>query len=48
MQLGIDITYMHTSFGGCDPFSFRDTAAFQKRPNFPFVAWTIVHGHQKI
>ena len=41
MQVGIDITCMHTSFGGCDPFSFGDMAAFQKRPNFPFGAWTI-------
>ena len=45
MQVGIDITCMHTSFGGCDPFSFGDMATFQKRPNFPFGAWTIVHGH---
>ena len=48
MQVGIDITSMHTSFGGCDPFSFGDMATFQKRPNFPFRAWTIVHGHRKI
>ena len=49
MQIGIDITCMHTRFGGCDPFSFGDMAAFQKRPNFPFGAWTIiVHGHGKI
>ena len=41
MQVGIDITCMHISFGGCDPFSFGDMAAFQKRPNFPFGAWTI-------
>ena len=27
---------------------FRDIATFQKQPNFPFGAWTIVHGHQKI
>ena len=24
MQVGIDITCMHTNFGGCDPFSFGD------------------------
>ena len=29
-------------------FNFGDMAAFQKKPNFPFGAWTIVHGHQKI
>ena len=26
----------------------EDMATFQKRPNFPFGAWTIVHGHGKI
>ena len=26
---------------------FGDMVTFQKRPNFPFGAWTIVHGHQK-
>ena len=48
MQLGVDVTCMHTSFGGRDPSGFGDMATFQKRPNFPFGAWTIVHGHQKI
>ena len=48
MQVGIDVMCMHTSFGGRDPFSFGDMATFQKRPNFPFGAWTIVHGCQKI
>ena len=37
-----------TSFGGCDHFGFGDMATFQKQPNFPFWAWTIVHGHRKI
>ena len=27
---------------------FRRMATFQKRPNYPFGAWTIVHGHRKI
>ena len=45
MQVEIDVTCMHTSFGGCDPSGFGDMATFQKRPNFPFGAWTIVHGH---
>ena len=27
---------------------FRRYCYLQKRPNFPFGAWTIVHGHQKI
>ena len=33
---------MHTSFGGRDPSGFGDMATFQKWPNFPFGAWTIV------
>ena len=41
MQVGVDVTCMHTSFGGCDPFGFGDMATFQKWPNFPFGAWTI-------
>ena len=48
MQVGIDVTCMYTSFGGHGLSSFGDMATFQKRPNFPFEAWTIVHGHQKI
>ena len=42
MQVGIDIKCMHTSFGGCGLSGFRDIATFQKRPNFPFRAWTMV------
>ena len=41
MQVEIDVTCMHASFGGRDLFSFGDMATFQKRPNFPFGAWTI-------
>ena len=41
MQVGIDVKCMHTSFGGRDPSGFGDMATFQKRPNFPFGAWTI-------
>ena len=48
MQVGIDVTCIHASFGGCGLFNFRDMATFQKRPNFPFEAWTIVHGHRKM
>ena len=48
MQVGIDVKFMHASFGGRDPSGFRDMATFQKRPNFPFGAWTIVHGCQNI
>ena len=48
MQVEIDVTCMHASFGGRDLFGFGDMATFQKRTNFPFGAWTIVHGHRKI
>ena len=36
MQVGVDVTCMHTSFSGHDPSGFGDMATFQKRPNFPF------------
>ena len=39
MQLGVVVTCMCTSFGGCGLFDFGDMATFQKRPNFPFEAW---------
>ena len=45
MQVGIDVKCMHTDFGGYDLSGFGDMATLQKRPNFPFGAWTIVHGH---
>ena len=45
MQVGIDVTCMHASFGGRGPSGFGDMATFQKWPNFPFGAWTIVHSH---
>ena len=48
MQVGIDVKFMHTDFGGCGFFGFGDMATFLKQPNFPFGAWTIVHGHRKI
>ena len=48
MQVETDVKCMHTDFGVCDPFGFGDIATFQKWPNFPFGAWTIVHGHRKI
>ena len=47
MQLGVDVTCIHTSFGGRGLSGFGDMATFQKRPNFPFGAWT-VHDHGKI
>ena len=48
MQVSVDVTYIHTNFGGRDLFNFGDIATFKKRPIFPFDPWTIVHGHQKI
>ena len=48
MQVGVNVTCMYISFGGRGLSGFRDIATFRKRPNFPFRAWTIVHGHQKI
>ena len=48
MQVGVNVTCMYISFGGCGLSGFRDIATFQKRPNFPFGAWTIVRGHRKI
>ena len=29
MQVGIDVTCMHTNFGGCGFFGFKDTATFK-------------------
>ena len=48
MRVGVDVRCMHINFGWRGSFSFGDMATSQKRPNFPFGAWTIVHGHQKI
>ena len=45
MQVGVNVTCMYISFGGCGLSGFGDMATFQKRPNFPFGAWTIVHGY---
>ena len=45
MQVGINVKFLHTDFGGRGLSTFGDMATFQKRPNFPFGAWTIVHGH---
>ena len=36
MQLGVDVTCIHASFGGRGSSGFGDMATFQKRPNFPF------------
>ena len=36
MQVCVDVTYMHTNFGGCDLSGFGDTATSQKTAKFPF------------
>ena len=48
MQVEIDVKCIHTDFGGRGLSGFGDMTTFQKRPNFPLGALTIVHGHQKI
>ena len=35
MQIGIDVTCMHTNFGGHDLFGFGDIATFKNGQNFP-------------
>ena len=49
MQVGIDVTCMHTNFGGCSYSSFGDIATF-KNSQFSLSdhGLYIVHGHQKI
>ena len=42
MQVGIDVTCMHTNFGGHDLSSFGDNITLQFWLNFPFGLWTIV------
>ena len=40
MQVGVNVTCMYISFGGRGLSGFGDMVTFQKRPNFPFGAWT--------
>ena len=48
MQIGVDVTCMHTNFGKRDLSGFGDIATF-KNSKFPFPTMDyIVHGHQKI
>ena len=44
MQVGIDVKFIRTNFGGCDLFSFGDIATFKNGQ----ISLSIVHGHQKI
>ena len=43
MQVGIDVTFMHTNFGGHSLSGFGDIATFKNGQ-----ISLIVHGHQKI
>ena len=36
LQVGVDVTSIHNSFGGRGPSGFGDMATFQKWQNFPF------------
>ena len=36
LQVGVDVTCIHNSFGGRGPSGFGDMATFQKWPEFPF------------
>ena len=46
MQVGIDVTCMHTNFGWHDVSDFEDISTFKNgQISLP---WTIVHGCQKI
>ena len=49
MRVGIDVTCMHTKFGGCGYFGFGDIATF-KNGQFSLLdhGLTIVHGCQEI
>ena len=47
MQIGIDVTCMHTNFGGRELTGFEDIATF-KNSQISLSTHTIIHGHQKI
>ena len=40
MQVGVNVTYINTNFGGCNLSGFGDIANFKNSH--------IIHGHQKI
>ena len=49
MQVGIDVTCMHTNFGGCGLSGFGDIATFKNGQISLSDPWTIiVHGHQEV
>ena len=47
MQIGMDVTCMHTNFGGRDISSFRDIVTL-KSSQFSLSEDGLVHGRQKI
>ena len=47
MQVGIDVTCMHTSFGGHGFSGFKDIATFKNGQIF-LSDHGLIHGHQKI
>ena len=49
MQVGIDVTCMHTNFGGCGISGFKDIATFKNgQISLLNRGLYIVHGCQKI
>ena len=48
MQVGVDVTYIHTNYGGRDLSGFGDIATFKNGQFSLSTHGLIVHGHQKI
>ena len=48
MQVGVDVTYMYTDFGGCGLFGFGVIATFKNGQISLSDHGLIVHGRQKI
>ena len=48
MQVRIDVTFMHTNFGGCGLLNFGDIANFKNSQISLSTHGLIAHGHQKI
>ena len=43
MQVGIDVTYMYTNFGGCDLFCFGDIGTFKNGQISPSTSVVLVN-----
>ena len=48
MQVGVDVTYIHTNFGGRELSGFGDIATFKNGQISLSTHGLYVHGHQKI